>query len=140
MTDDLFPQMGAAGRRASRERKYGPGSVCMDCGRGDLDSLMHDGRTVLEDDHVLGRKFAREVIDVVCRDCHAIRHERRRTKGFVLREQPTFLDTLSAALRNHSITLGDYSDVVDRWSKDAHAFRVYLDAKWPRWRKWGPTR
>jgi hypothetical protein len=112
----------------------------MDCGRADLDSLVHDQRTVLEDDHALGRKFAREVIDVVCRDCHAIRHEQRRTKGFVLREQPTFLDSVAAVLRNHSITLGDYSNVFERRSKDVRAFRVYLDAKWPNWRKWGPKR
>src|SRR3989442_15856693 len=96
-------------RRARRERRLGPGAVCLLCGETDSEVLIKH--------HILGRANDKYLIGDLCRNCHEKAHEAERTspEAFIsqLRERGRALckwaDLLEASLRCPTISLSRFA-------------------------------
>jgi hypothetical protein len=76
-----------AHRRRRRLDRLGPNSVCYFCGYSNPIALMRCSRSLLERDHIYGRKRDSESIIVICRNCHAEITEDRMREGVPMRRE-----------------------------------------------------
>jgi hypothetical protein len=123
-------------RRARRLRHLGHNNVCIFCGEFDPDALLRVRRSVLEEDHVVGRANDRDLTIVICRNCHAKKHARMRAAGVQLEQTPhrTVIDLLIAILGSLGVFFGVLAEALCEWADRLTALGRALDAKCPCWR------
>lgn len=98
-----------------RRNRLGPNSVCAICGYCDPLALIAVSRnwlkslridlplTLLEEDHVAGRRNDPDLISTICRNCHAVLTELREQERFNMKRQPKA--RLRLALRFEGVEL-----------------------------------
>lgn len=124
----------SAARRARREARFGTGIVCPYCGEPDLAALVHGGRTVLEDHHVLTKRLEPDIWLPLCRNDHAKDHERMRNAGVLLLESPSALEAIMYVLRAHTVLFDSLSQSARRWADKLQPVVSLLDHLQPNWR------
>ncbi len=123
-----------AARRAARASKLPPDACCAICGLRDPEALVRVKRTVLDVHHVAGRNHSKALTIWLCRNHHAIEHEKLRTAGVDLRAPETVMDKLVAVLAAIGTFLISLGEHLCEWAEQLLGFRDGLDTCYPDWR------
>lgn len=124
-------------RKLRRARRLGTTRICVLCGEADTASLTKTSRSLLERHHLAGRVNDRDLVVVVCLNCHARLSEAQRDDSIDLRasESRTSLERLQALLGG----LADFSFELGRalrgWSDELARLIRRLDESSPGWRR-----
>ena len=95
----LLPALEQQAREAERQREFGIGAACVNCGEADVNILEYPKARLLEAHHALGRHHDVSVTTPLCPTCHKRLHVQLRVNGMVLEPQPSVLETVVQVLR-----------------------------------------
>lgn len=130
---DVNP-IATTGRRARRERRFGPDAACTRCGITTMETLVYVKRRFLEDHHVCGRANNAALTMPVCRNCHAVLTERQQAAGVTFTPPPTILHQIAAALTSLFAMLHELCERGMDWAHALSRLATDLDGTYPAWR------
>lgn len=88
-----------------REKLKAEQPVCFYCGCRELVTLRRVPRKFLEDHHLLGQNHDSNLTVPVCRNCHALLHEKLLNAGVDLRTEPDPIQRVATMLRAEAVHL-----------------------------------
>jgi len=127
--------VGAAARRASRDRRLGPNPVCTLCTVSDPDALTRVKRSLLQAHHLAGRANDRSATVLLCMNCHAAQSAGQRDAGVFDKEQcGPILTRVINALRSLAVFAEKLPGLISRLADLLEQLMFMLDAHCPQWR------
>jgi hypothetical protein len=127
---DSSPIKSAVRNERRHSRLASTAKACPRCGYADPVSLIPvDGnwlhahksflpRTLLEDDHVVGRNHDKTFVVAICRNCHGEITELRRLAGIGMEFEPDPEAREILRLKSLALQLKDTGSAIDRWAEE----------------------
>jgi hypothetical protein len=114
---DVNPTATAVRERRRIER-LGPNPVCPFCGYSNPVGLMRRLRTLLQADHIFGRKRDSETTIVICRNCHAEITEDRMRAGIPMRRERDPVKRVAFMLLGLSVLFAKLAESMQKAAED----------------------
>lgn len=115
-----------ATRRSRQRRRLPPEPVCVGCGETDP--------VLLEAHHPAGEVHDKDLIVVLCRNCHAKATEGQRQGEVPLRPTSNSLDRIVALLKAFGAFFHTIADFMIRTAQQLEGYIKALDSRYTDWR------
>lgn len=131
--------IGSDARRRRRGRRVPPEAACSICGVRNPEALIEAGLSLIEGHHVVGEANDAEIRAWVCRNHHAMLHERLRELGLDLERDasPNVLERIVGIFRALGAFFALLAEHLFGWAEDVAALVRRLDLDHTGWRGTG---
>ena len=128
--------IGGDARRRRRRRRVPPEAACSFCGVQNPEALVEAGLSLIEGHHVVGEAHDPELRAWVCRNHHAMLHERLREVGLDLERDasPNVLERIVGIFRALGAFFAVLAEHLLGWAEEVAAIVRRLDLDHSGWR------